>query len=77
MASKDLRMLAKAYFQGEYDRETYQKKRSQLINKITEEPILSLDMTTSHFHVTKYTLVIAIAIVFLVVGGILSIFWIF
>jgi hypothetical protein len=77
MVSKNLRALAKAYFQGEYDRETYQKKRSRLIKKITEEPILSLDMTTSRFHMTKYTVAIAIAVILLVVGGILSVFWIF
>ncbi|MCP4695500.1 MAG: hypothetical protein GY862_01440 [Gammaproteobacteria bacterium] len=44
-----LRALAKAYYQDEYDWETFHKKRTELIDRITSEepagePLSSLDI---------------------------------
>lgn len=68
MADNRLRELAKSYFKGRYDRDTYLQQRTQLIDKITEESILSLNWTTSNtFRIVKYVIIIAIFVMILAV----------
>ncbi len=70
MADNSLRGLAKAYFKGDYEWDTYLQQRSQLIDKITKVPIVDKQSSTP---IVKYAIV---AGMILLVGGALGVFWV-
>jgi len=71
MADNSLRGLAKAYFNGDYEWETYLQQRSQLIDKITEAPIVGKQSSTP---IVKYAIFAGMIVV--VIGGALGVFWV-
>jgi len=71
MADNSLRGLAKAYFNGDYEWDTYIQQRSQLIDKITKAPIVDKQ---SSIPIVKYAIVAGMILLFFV--GALGVFWV-
>ncbi|TGO03700.1 hypothetical protein PN36_01670 [Candidatus Thiomargarita nelsonii] len=72
MADNSLRGLAKAYFNGDSEWDTYLQQRSQLIDKITKAPIVDKQSSTP---IVKYAIVAGMILLFFVWGA-LGVFWV-